>query len=198
MTMHYHDEYEKRRIEGLLQEGKAISLPAGGPITKGPVLCLDIDGVVSPCAQDRRFNINAYPEGFINVEGAISYPVQVHPALPRWLAALEEHFTTCLWVTTWRYRSRWLMDALELAGPAGWPYILPIDTPHFPGDHIDFYKLEARHAPGWTRPCRLRWSTTTWAAGTVAVDAAPARKTWTRSSPGPARRCCSPPMNISA
>ena len=148
--MYYADEYEKRDIERFLEQGEAVSLPAGGPITKGPVLCLDIDGVVSPCAQDRRFNINAYPEGFINVEGAISYPVQVHPALPRWLAALEEHFTTCLWVTTWRYRARWLMDALELAGPAGWPYILPIDTPHFPGDHIDFYKLEAARA--WVDP----------------------------------------------
>ena len=148
--MHYYDESEKWEIEDCLKEGKPISLPASGPITKGPVLCLDIDGVVSPCAQDFRFNINAYPEGFIDVEGMPGGPVQVHPALPRWLAALEEHFTTCLWVTTWRYRARWLMDALELAGPAEWPYILPVDTPHFPGDHIDFYKLEAARA--WVDP----------------------------------------------
>ena len=150
MTMHYYDKYDKWDIEDYLKQGKAVSLPAGGPITKGPVLCLDIDGVVSPLAQDPRFHFRAYPEGFINVEGMPGGPSTVHPALPRWLAALEERFTTCLWVTTWRYRARWLMDALELAGPAGWPYILPIDTPHFPGDHIDFYKLEAARA--WVDP----------------------------------------------
>ena len=146
------NEIDRAFMRSYREDGTALSEPPDGPITTGPVLALDIDGVVSPCAQDGRYNISAYPEGFINIPRMPGGYVQVHPSLPDWLAALEEAFTACVWVSTWAWRSRWLPDALGLPGPARWPYIHPMKMtpPHFTGEPFDFYKLEA--ARGWIDP----------------------------------------------
>ena len=56
-----------------------------GLITKGPVLCVDIDGVLSPVGHDLRYHIEYPPLGFVDV-GRNS---QIHPALPGWVRALE-------------------------------------------------------------------------------------------------------------
>ena len=67
-------------------------LPAG-PLSGGPVLCMDIDGVASPVGQNQRFDVDAPTPGFVPVP-RVSYPVHVHPALPAWMDALEQAFRT--------------------------------------------------------------------------------------------------------
>ena len=79
-------------------------LPAG-PLSGGPALCLDIDGVLSPVGQNHRYDGGAPTPGFVPVP-RVGYPVHIHPALPAWMDALEQAFTHCVWVSTWRERCR--------------------------------------------------------------------------------------------
>lgn len=45
-------------------DGKEADLSAG-PLSGGPVLCMDIDGVASPLGQDNRYDLDALPPGFV-------------------------------------------------------------------------------------------------------------------------------------
>ena len=88
---------------------KDSALPTG-PLSGGPVLCLDIDGVLSPLGQDNRYDLHAPTPGFIPVVGA-GNTMQVHPALPGWIDELAQAFAHCVWVSTWRERCRRLPSA---------------------------------------------------------------------------------------
>ena len=76
--------------------------------------------------------------------------VQVHPALPTWMAELEQAFTHCAWVSSWQERCVWFASSARLGGAADWPYIMPVDEPPVPGDKLPAYKLEAVRA--WVMP----------------------------------------------
>ena len=133
-------------------------LPAG-PLSGGPVLCLDIDGVASPLGQDNRYDLHAPTPGFVplpvsddtvtGVQG-VGCTVQVHPALTTWARELEQAFAHCVWVSTWRERCRWFADSAGLTGAAEWPYLMPVDDPPVPGEPLPAYKLEAVRA--WVAP----------------------------------------------
>ena len=123
-------------------------MPAG-PLSGGPVLCLDIDGVTSPLGQDNRYDLIGPTPGFVPVPGA-GQTMQVHPALPTWMAELEQAFAHCVWVSTWQWRCRRFADSAGLSGAADWPYIMPVDEPPVPGDKLLAYKLEAVRA--WVTP----------------------------------------------
>ena len=123
-------------------------LPAG-PLSGGPVLCLDIDGVASPLGQDNRYNLHGPTPGFVPVPGA-GHTMQVHPALPAWIGELEQAFAHCVWVSTWRKSCRRFAERAGLKGAADWPYIMPVDEPPVPGDKLPAYKLEAVRA--WVTP----------------------------------------------
>ena len=123
-------------------------LPAG-PLSGGPVLCMDIDGVASPVGQNQRFDVDAPIPGFVPVP-RVSYPVHVHPALPAWMDALEQAFAHCVWVSSWRERCRRFADHAGLQGAARWPYLMPVDDPPVPGERFPASKIEAVRA--WVTP----------------------------------------------
>ena len=133
-------------------------LPAG-PLSGGPVLCLDIDGVTSPLGQDNRYDLHAPTPGFVHlpvssnsekgVQG-VGCTMQVHPSLPIWIGELEQAFAHCAWVSSWREKSVWFAASAGLDGAVDWPYIKPVAGPSVPGDKLPAYKLEAVRA--WVTP----------------------------------------------
>ena len=123
-------------------------LPAG-PLSGGPVLCLDIDGVSSPLGQDNRYDLHAPTPGFVSAPGHGNV-IQVHPALPTWIAELEQAFAHCVWVSTWRERCGRFAGRAGLDSALDWPYLMPVDDPPVPGTPYPAYKLEAVRA--WVTP----------------------------------------------
>ena len=82
---------------------KEYSVLPAGPLSGGPVLCLDIDGVSSPLGQDNRYDLHAPTPGFVPVSSGgcgVGCTMQVHPALPGWIGELEQAFAHCVWVST--------------------------------------------------------------------------------------------------
>ena len=131
-----------------MTEIKDSALPPA-PLKGGPVLCLDIDGVSSPLGQDNRYDLHAPTPGLVPVAGA-GHTMQVHPALPEWIAELEQAFAQCVWVSTWRESCRDFAECAGLQGAADWPYLMPVDDPPVPGPPFSSYKLEAVRA--WVTP----------------------------------------------
>ena len=131
-----------------MTEIKDSALPPA-PLKGGPVLCLDIDGVSSPLGQDNRYDLHAPTPGLVPVAGA-GHTMQVHPALPEWIAELEQAFAQCVWVSTWRESCRHFAECAGLQGAADWPYLMPVDVPPVPGPPFSSYKLEAVRA--WVTP----------------------------------------------
>lgn len=131
-----------------MTEEKYSALPAG-PLSGGPVLCLDIDGVASPLGQNNRYDLHAPTAGFVPVAGA-GHTMQVHPALPAWIGELEQAFAHCAWVSTWRESCRRFAGCAGLKGAAEWPYLMPVNDPPVPGEPLRAYKLEAVRA--WVSP----------------------------------------------
>ena len=123
-------------------------LPAG-PLSGGPVLCLNIDGTLTPLGYDNRYDQEAPIPGFVPVPG-VGDNLQVHPALPVWVTELELAFTHCAWVSRLRGRCRRFAECAGLQGAADWPYIMPVDEPPVPGTSLSSYKLEAARA--WVTP----------------------------------------------
>ena len=131
-----------------MTEIKDSALPPA-PLKGGPVLCLDIDGVSSPLGQDNRYDLHAPTPGLVPVAGA-GHTMQVHPALPDWIAELEQAFAQCVWVSTWRESCRHFAECAGLGSAADWPYLMPVDAPPVPGPPFSSYKLEAVRA--WVTP----------------------------------------------
>ena len=84
-----------------------------------PLLCLDIDGVCSPVAQNPRFHCHGPPLGFVDCGGS----AQVHPALPAWVAELERAFRRVCWISTWRENCAEFAQSTNLKSAVYWPYI---------------------------------------------------------------------------
>ena len=127
---------------------KRSELPTG-PLSGGPVLCLNIDGVLSPLGQDNRYDQDAPTPGFVPVPG-VGDSMRVHPTLPVWIAELEHAFAHCAWVSTWRERCGRFAERAGLQGAADWPYLMPVDEPPVPGPSLSSHKLEAVRA--WVTP----------------------------------------------
>ena len=51
-----------------------------GQFTRGPVLCMDIDGAAAPTGSNTRFDVFNRPKGFITFDVG-DFPLAVHPAL---------------------------------------------------------------------------------------------------------------------
>ena len=133
-------------------------LPAG-PLSGGPVLCLDIDGATSPLGQDNRYDLHAPTPGFVHLPVSddsekgvlgVGCTMQVHPALPAWIGELEQAFAHCAWVSSWREKSFWFAASAGLGGASDWPYLMPVDNPPVPGPPLSSNKLEAVRA--WVTP----------------------------------------------
>ena len=138
---------------------KEYSEMPAGPLSGGPVLCLDIDGVTSPLGQDNRYDLHAPTPGFVHLPVSddaekgvlgVGCTMQVHPALPAWIGELEQAFAQCVWVSSWRDRSVWFAASAGLGGALDWHYLMPADDPPVPGDTLTADKLEAVRA--WVTP----------------------------------------------
>ena len=101
-------------------------LPAQKPLAPGTVLCLDIDGVCSPKAQNLRFHARAPQPGFVT---HMSHPaVHFHPALPKWLTELADAFTHIVWISAWGRECATYAIGAGLPSAVRWPY-LPSSDP---------------------------------------------------------------------
>lgn len=114
-------------------------------LTKGSVLCLDIDGVCSPLGQNPRFNIFGPHPGFV---APPQRDVPFHPALPNWLVELDRAFTHVAWISSWNRRCGWFASRTGADCAVGWPYLPPPEPAN--RDKSRWGKLEAvRH---WIAP----------------------------------------------
>ena len=95
------------------------SQPLANRAERYPLLCLDIDGVCSPIAQNPRFHCHGPPPGFVDCGGS----AQVHPALPAWVDELERAFRGVCWISTWRENCAEFAQSTNLKSAVYWPYI---------------------------------------------------------------------------
>ena len=111
---------------------KVKTEPVQGRIKQGPVLCMDIDGVLVPAACSARHGVFDPPAGFVTFQ-AYWFPLAVHPALPGWMNELEQAFAHCTWVSDWGPECIRFAQGAGLDSAARWPRlsasIEPFDTP---------------------------------------------------------------------
>ena len=115
-------------------------------VTKGSVLCLDIDGVCSPLGQNPRFNIFGPHPGFVAPPQRRNVPF--HPALPNWLAELDRAFTHVAWISSWGRGCAAFAEFARVDFAVRWPFLSEgmRDLP----DPLPWRKLEpVRH---WIAP----------------------------------------------
>ncbi len=87
-------------------------------IGQGPVLSLDIDGVLAPVRQGRS-PFPTTPPGFVC--GAIG--AEVHQAMNDWLCRLAEVFPTIVWNSSWGGKARQFAQSTGLTVAVDWPSI---------------------------------------------------------------------------
>ena len=119
------------------QEKERYSQVPPGPITQGPVLCLDIDGVLSPLGENVRYNIVYPPEGFVDLGWGAQ---QFHPDLPRWISELEAAYEQCVWISSRGYNGCRFAESAGLEGAMDWPYLYDAVAPS-PVPDFKFRKL---------------------------------------------------------
>ena len=104
-----------------MTELKDSALPLA-PLSGGPVLCMDIDGVSAPTGTNARFDAFAAPQGFVRFD-VDDFPLNVHPALPDWFDELSDAYTHCAWVSSWGQECARFARGAGLCNGAAWPYL---------------------------------------------------------------------------
>ena len=111
---------------------KVRTEPVQGQFKQGPVLCMDIDGVLVPAGCSARLDVFDPPAGFVTFQ-LWGFPLAVHPALPGWMTELEQAFAHCAWVSDWGPNCNRFAQGAGLAGAVHWPRLSaslePFDTP---------------------------------------------------------------------
>ena len=102
----------------------AMTQLAQGQFKRGPVLCMDIDGAAAPTGSNARFDVDNRPKGFVTFEVGV-FPQAAHPALPAWMAELEQAFVHCAWVSDCGPECILFAQGAGLDGAARWPDPLP-------------------------------------------------------------------------
>ena len=95
------------------------SRPQRGRIERYPLLCLDIDGVCAPIGQNPRFHCHGPPPGFVDC----GMSVQMHPAVPGWLAEMEAAFASVCWISSWEANCNLFAEELGLRSALEWTHI---------------------------------------------------------------------------
>ena len=114
--------------------------PVQGRLSTGPVLCLDIDGAAAPTGSNTRFDVFNPPAGFATFDVG-DFPLAVHPALPGWIAELEQAFAHCAWVSDWGPECYLFAQGAGLTGAAHWPHMeAPMELP--PAAPLSWHKLD--------------------------------------------------------
>ena len=103
-----------------------------GIIRQGPVLSLDIDGVLAPVARGGGSPFPETPPGFVcGTHGA-----EAHHRMNGWLQRLAAVFPTVLWNSSWDVNALGFAETTGLDCAFGWPSIF-IFGPHPVRDFID-------------------------------------------------------------
>lgn len=114
--------------------------PVQGRLNTGPALCMDIDGAGAPTGSNTRFDVFNPPAGFATFDVG-DFPLAVHPALPGWIAGLEQAFAHCAWVSDWGPECILFAQGAGLAGAAHWPHMeAPMQPP--PDAPLSWHKLD--------------------------------------------------------
>ena len=124
-------------------------IPRQKPLSKGSVLCLDIDGVCSPRGQNLRFHCRAPHPGFVTLPS--HSVIHAHPALPKWAAELAQAFTHVAWISSWRRNCAKFAAGAGMQFATRWPYLPSSD----PSDETD---LTGRGQIPWGKlDAMLQW-----------------------------------------
>ena len=118
---------------------KVRTEPMQGQFKQGPVLCMDIDGAAAPTGSNARFDVDNRPKGFVTFEVGV-FPLAVNPALPVWMAELEQAFAHCAWVSDWGPECIRFAQGAGLDGAAHWPRLSA--SPAQVGTPLTWHKLD--------------------------------------------------------
>ena len=102
-----------------MSDSSSHSRPQRGRIENYPLLCLDIDGVCAPIGQNPRFHCHGPPPGFVDC----GMSVQMHPAVPGWLAEVEAAFESVCWISSWEANCNLFAEQLGLRSALEWTHI---------------------------------------------------------------------------
>ena len=93
--------------------------------TKAPLLCLDIDGVISPTGGTYRYHEGGFIPGFIEI--SIQQQEQMHPKMKEWIETLTWAFRqNCIWLSSRTSSSADFAQNAGLVDTLQWEYLCPV------------------------------------------------------------------------
>ena len=99
--------------------------------TKAPLLCLDIDGVISPTGGTYRYHEIGFIPGFVEI--SIRQAEQMHPSMKEWIETLTRAFRqNCIWLSARNSSSADFAQKAGLVDTLDWEYLCPVRKKKMP------------------------------------------------------------------